>query len=298
MIKIQIPATSANIGSGFDSLGIALDLYNYVWIEEDDGINISSKDEIEVPTDENNLIYWSARRLYEECGKTLPGLRIVQENNIPMTRGLGSSSACIAAGLIGANRFLGSPMSTHDLVNLACKIEGHPDNTTPALLGGLVTAAMENGRVYSVSVPVAEHIRFGVFIPPFELKTEVARKALPDQYSRENAVYNLSRSSLMTAALFSGSLDNLRVAVQDSLHQPYRKKFIKGIDTVFRMSYELGSYGTYISGAGPSIIAIIDDTLDKQFGQFAIPHLESRGVEGWRFVTLKADGEGAKIVLE
>ncbi len=298
MIKIQIPATSANIGSGFDSLGIALDLYNYVWMEEDDVINISSKDEIEVPCDESNLIYWSAQRLYDECGKKLPGLRIVQENNIPMTRGLGSSSACIAAGLIGANRFLGSPLSVQDLVNLACKIEGHPDNTTPALLGGLVTAAMENGRVYSVSVPVAEHIRFGVFIPPFELKTEVARKALPDQYSRDDAVYNLSRSSLMTAALFSGSLENLRVAVQDSLHQPYRKKFISGIDTVFRMSYELGSYGTYISGAGPSIIAIIDDTLEDQFNKFAIPHLEARGIEGWRFTTLKADGKGARIVLE
>ena len=298
MIKIQIPATSANIGSGFDSLGIALDLYNYVWMEEADEIDISSNDDIAVPTDKSNLIYWSAEKLYSECGKKLPGLRIVQENNIPMTRGLGSSSACIAAGLIGANRFLGSPLSQHELVNLACKIEGHPDNTTPALLGGLVTAAMENGRVYSVSVPVAEHIRFGVFIPPFELKTEVARQALPDTYSRENAVYNLSRSSLMTAALFSGSLENLRVAVQDSLHQPFRKKFISGIDTVFRMTYELGSYGTYISGAGPSIIAIIDDTLEKQFDEYALPHLISRGVEGWKFVTLKADSEGARIVLE
>ncbi len=298
MIKIRIPATSANLGSGFDCLGVALDLYNYVHIEETDTIDISSADDIEVPTDESNLIYWSAQRLYMECGKKLPGLKIVQENNIPMTRGLGSSSACIAAGLIGANRFLGSPMSTHDLVNLACKIEGHPDNTTPALLGGLVTAAMENGRVYSVSVPVAEHIRFGVFIPPFELKTEVARKALPDGYTRDDAVYNLSRSSLMTAALFSGSLENLRVAVQDSLHQPYRKKFIAGLDTVFRISYELGSYGTYISGAGPSIIAIIDDTLEEQFNQFALSHLESHGVEGWQFRTLKADGEGARVILE
>lgn len=298
MIKIRIPATSANLGSGFDSLGVALDMYNYVHIEEADVIDISSADDIEVPTDENNLIYWSAQRLYMECGKKLPGLKIVQENNIPMTRGLGSSSACIAAGLIGANRFLGSPMSTHDLVNLACKIEGHPDNTTPALLGGLVTSAMENGRVYSVSVPVAQHIRFGVFIPPFELKTEVARKALPGEYTREDAVYNLSRSSLMTAALFSGSLENLRVAVQDSLHQPYRKKFINGIDTVFRISYELGSYGTYISGAGPSIIAIIDDTLVDQFNKYALSHLESHGVDGWKFTVLSADGEGARVILE
>lgn len=298
MIKIQIPATSANLGSGFDSLGVALNMYNYVWMEEADDIDISSNDGIEVPKDESNLIYWSAERLYQECGKSLPGLKIVQENNIPMTRGLGSSSACIAAGLIGANRFLGSPLSQHDLVNLACKIEGHPDNTTPALLGGLVTAAMENGRVYSVSVPVAKNIRFGVFIPPFELKTEVARNALPNEYSRENAVYNLSRSSLMTAALFSGSLENLRVAVQDSIHQPFRKKFISGVDTVFRMSYELGSYGTYISGAGPSIIAIIDDTLEETFNKYALPHLESKGINDWQFHVLNADGEGAKVLIE
>lgn len=298
MVKIQIPATSANLGSGFDCLGVALDMYNYVWMEEADCIDITSNDGIEVPSDENNLIYWSAERLYQECGKKLPGLRIIQENNIPMTRGLGSSSACIVAGLTGANRFLGSPLSKHDLVNLACKIEGHPDNTTPALLGGLVTAAMENDRVFSVSVPVAKNIRFGVFIPPFELKTEVARGALPDRYTRDNAVYNLSRSALMTAALFSGSMENLRVAVQDSLHQPYRMKFISGVETVFRMSYELGSYGTYISGAGPSIIAILDDTLTDTFNRYAIPHLESKGVKDWQFHLLTADDEGAKVYIE
>ena len=298
MIKIEIPATSANLGSGFDCLGVALNMYNHVWMEEADEIDITSKDDVVIPTDESNLIYWSAERLYSECGKKLPGLRIIQENNIPMTRGLGSSSACIVAGLVGANRFLGSPLTKHDLVNLACKIEGHPDNTTPALLGGLVTAAMENGHVYSVSVPVAKNIRFGVFIPPFELKTEVARKALPNEYSRENAVYNLSRSSLMTAALFSGSLENLRVAVQDSIHQPYRKKFISGVETVFRMSYELGSYGTYISGAGPSIIAIIDDKLEDTFNRYAIHHLESKGIKDWQFHLLTADDDGAKVYIE
>lgn len=298
MVKIQIPATSANLGSGFDCLGVALNMYNCVWMEEADVIDITSNDEVKVPNDEHNLIYWSAQRLYSECGKKLPGLKIIQENNIPMTRGLGSSSACIVAGLTGANRFLGSPLTKHDLVNLACKIEGHPDNTTPALLGGLVTAAMENGRVYSVSVPVAKKIRFGVFIPPFELKTEVARGALPEQYTRNDAVYNLSRSALMTAALFSGSLENLRVAVQDSLHQPYRMKFINGVETVFRMSYELGSYGTYISGAGPSIIAIIDDTLADTFNRYAIPHLESKGVKDWQFHLLTADDEGAKVYIE
>lgn len=298
MIRIQIPATSANLGSGFDSLGVALTMYNQVWMEVSDETVISSKDSIDVPKDKNNLIYWSAEYLYKECGKTLPGLTIIQENNIPMTRGLGSSSACIVAGLVGANRFLGNPLTKKDLVNLASKIEGHPDNTTPALMGGLVTSAIDCGKVYSVSVPVAENIRFGVFIPPFELSTEYARSVLPDTYSKEQAVYNLSRSSLMTSSLFSGSLENLRVAVQDQLHQPYRMSLIKGADAVFRTSYELGSYGTYISGAGPTIIAIIDDKHSQEFETHAIVALEDKNCKGWKFVMLSADSSGAKILLD
>lgn len=298
MIRVDVPATSANLGSGFDSLGVALTLYNRVWMEVSDQTHISSKDDIAVPADKSNLIYWSANHLYETCGKKLPGLTIMQENNIPMTRGLGSSSACIVAGLVGANRFLGNPLTKNDLINLASEMEGHPDNTTPALMGGLVTSAIDSNRVYSVSVPVATNIRFGVFIPNFELKTEVARGVLPDTYTREQAVYNLSRSALMTSALFSGSLENLRVAVQDKLHQPYRKGFISGIETVFRTSYELGSYGTYISGAGPSIISIIDDKNEQTFLEHAIPSLEEKGIHGWRFVVLKADTGGAKITIE
>ncbi len=298
MIRIQVPATSANLGSGFDSLGIALTMYNQVYMEVCDQIDISSNDGVDIPTGESNLIYWSAKHLYEECGKRLPGLRIIQENNIPMTRGLGSSSACIVAGLLGANRFLGAPLSAQDLINLAAKMEGHPDNTTPALMGGLVTSAMDGGRIYSVSVPVAHNIRFGVFIPPFELKTEVARGVLPERYSREDAVYNLSRSALMTSSLFSGSLQNLRVAVQDKLHQPYRKSFIPGLDTVFRLSYELGSYGTYISGAGPTVISITDDKGIGVFKEHALSSLEEKGISGWRFEELLADSEGAKIMID
>lgn len=298
MIRIQVPATSANLGSGFDSLGIALTMYNQVWMEEDDRVNISSRDGIDVPKDENNLIYWSAKLLYEECGRTLPGLRIEQQSDIPMARGLGSSSACIVAGLLGANRFLGGPLSQQDLVNLACKIEGHPDNTTPALTGGLVASAMEGDRVYSVSVPVAQKIRFAVMIPPFELKTEIARKALPEQYTREDAVYNLSRSALMTAALFSGSLENLRVAVQDRLHQPYRMRFIPGMETVFRASYELGSYGTYVSGAGPSIISIVDETGGQDFAKYALSHLQEKNIDGWRLEILDSDSAGAAVYID
>lgn len=298
MIRIRVPATSANLGSGFDSLGVALSMYNQVWMEVSDDLKISSKDDTNIPTDKSNLIYWAADYFYKECGKKLPGLHIIQENNIPMTRGLGSSSACIVAGIMGANRFLGSPMNTQDLITLSSKMEGHPDNTSPALSGGLVTSAMENDKIYSVSVPVNEDIRFAVFIPPFELKTEIARGVLPESYKRDDCVFNLSRAALMTASLFSGKLENLRVAVGDRLHQPYRKSFIPGIETVFRLSYELGSFGTYISGAGPSIISIIHKRNSEEFKTHAISNLEEKGIKDWKLEILSTDTEGAKIFLD
>ena len=298
MIRVQVPATSANLGSGFDSLGIALSMHNRVWMEESDVVDISSRDSTVIPTDEHNLIYWAAKRLYEQCGRKLPGLRLVQENNIPMARGLGSSSACIVAGILGANRLLGTPFSQQDLVNFAAKIEGHPDNTTPAIEGGLVASAIEGERVYSVSVPVSDKIRFAVFIPPFELKTEKARAVLPAQYSRSDAVYNLSRSALMTASLFSGSLENLRVAVGDRIHQPYRSGLIEGLDSVFRMSYELGSLGTYVSGAGPTIIAMIHAGDADSFLHYASSHLEERGISGWQVLVLDTDANGASVSIE
>lgn len=298
MIRVQVPATSANLGSGFDSLGIALSMHNRVWMEESDVVDISSRDSTVIPTDEHNLIYWAAKRLYEQCGRKLPGLRLVQENNIPMARGLGSSSACIVAGILGANRLLGTPFSQKDLVNFAAKIEGHPDNTTPAIEGGLVASAIEGERVYSVSVPVSDKIRFAVFIPPFELKTEKARAVLPAQYSRSDAVYNLSRSALMTASLFSSSLENLRVAVGDRIHQPYRSGLIEGLDSVFRMSYELGSLGTYVSGAGPTIIAMIHAGDADSFLHYASSHLEERGISGWQVLVLDTDANGASVSIE
>ncbi|MGX8701572.1 homoserine kinase [Caproiciproducens sp.] len=298
MIRIQVPATSANLGSGFDSLGIALDLYNQVWMEESDTVDISSKDNIQVPTDDSNLIFWAAKQVYERCGRKLPGLKIVQLNNIPMARGLGSSSACIVAGISGANRLLGGPLSVQELINLAAEIEGHPDNTTPAIEGGLAASAMEAGRVYSVSVPVSEKIRFALFIPPFELKTEKARSVLPKEYSRSDAVYNLSRSALMAASLFSGKLENLRVAVQDKIHQPYRANLIDHLDDVFRLSYELGSLGTYVSGAGPTIISMIDASDTDVFAKYAANHLEEKGITGWEIKILNTDSKGAQISIE
>lgn len=294
MVKVTVPATSANLGSGFDSLGLALTMYNTIYLEEYDGIDICSLDAIEVPTDESNLIYSSAKRIYEIVDKPFKGLKIRQKNDIPMARGLGSSSACLVGGLMGANALLGNPLSKDELINLSAAIEGHPDNTTPAILGGLVTCAIDHGKVYSVSVPVDRHTKFVALIPPETLKTSHARSVIPQNVSRENAVFNLSRAALMTASLFSGSFENLKIATDDVLHQPYRMGLIKGSDTAFRVAYEVGAYGVYISGAGSTIMAIVDDK-DSSFADRVGLELKKNGIFNWTVVELSADSIGARV---
>ncbi len=293
MIGIRVPATSANIGSGFDALGIALGLYNYVWMEEFEGIKIVSRDGSFIPTKANNLVYKSAKQVYELCGSPFHGLHIEQENNIPMTRGLGSSSACVVAGVLGANKILGNPLTNEDIVSLAARIEGHPDNSTPAILGGLVTAVLEEGRVYSVKVPVSDKIRFAAFIPDFELRTEKARSVLPKEIAHSDAVFNLSRTALMVASLFSGQLKNISVAVEDKLHQPYRLDLIAGAADVFEFAAKNESYGTYISGAGSTLISIIDKK-DTKFAPNAESWLKANK-PNWKLLILDCDDNGAVV---
>lgn len=294
MYRIQIPATSANLGAGFDALGLALNYYNYVDIDECETVDISSTDGIEIPTDEKNLIYKSAADLYQVCGKRLTGLRLRQTNNIPMARGLGSSSACIVAGLVGANTLLGKPLNDDEIVDLAAQIEGHPDNTAPALLGGIVTAVFDGKRVHWVKQEVYTSLKFVAVIPDFELKTESARACLPKEVSHRDAVYNLSRAALFSASLLTGKYENLRTAVDDRLHQPYRLPLIKNASEVFDFAYTHGAYGAYISGAGPTIMTIIDGD-NKYFAGKMKFSLDNSGLQGWQVKELSIDNDGTTV---
>lgn len=295
MIKLQIPATSANLGAGFDALGLALDLYNYVEMEESDRIDITSSDSIPVPTDEKNLIYVSVSDLYRVCGKSLKGLTLRQTNNIPMTRGLGSSSACIVAGLVGANRMLGDPLSADDLVDLAAQIEGHPDNTAPALLGGIVTAVFDGRKVHWVKQEVFTKLKFAAIIPDFELSTEKARACLPKEVSHKDAVYNLSRAALFSASLLTGKFENLRTAVHDRLHQPYRMELIPRCREVFDIAYTHGAYAVYISGAGPTVMAVVDEDNEFFAGKMKFS-LDNAGLTGWQVHEYRIDNFGTKFI--
>ena len=262
MVKVSVPATSANIGSGFDSCGLALSLYNTAAFEEFDGVDITSSDGTFVPSTPGNLIYRTAKEVYALCGRPFHGLRIVQTNPIPMARGLGSSSACIAAGILGANALLGNKLTRRQMLTLATSIEGHPDNVAPAMLGGFVTSVIDEGQVYSVKKEIDTELAFAAFVPDFRLLTSKARAALPAMVSHKDAVYNLSRAALATAAFCDGNYALLDVATKDVLHQQYRLPLITGGDEVFELAQDLGALAVYISGAGPTIMAVVhkDDT--------------------------------------
>ena len=244
MVTVTVPATSANVGAGFDSLGLAVSMHNVFTFEESDRIQISSVDGTHVPAGSNNLVYRSARVVYDQLGIPLKGLRITQRNDIPMARGLGSSSACIVAGIMGANALLGEKLTERQMLTLATAIEGHPDNVAPAMLGGFVTSVIDEGQVYSVKKDIDPELAFAAFVPDFRLLTSKARAALA------------------TAAFCEGNYALLGVATKDVLHQKYRLPLIEGGDDVFELAQDLGAQAVYISGAGPTIMAVVhkDDT--------------------------------------
>lgn len=265
MITVTVPATSANVGAGFDALGLAVSMHNRVTMEEWDGLDIESMDGSIIPTGSSNLVYRSAKAVYEQLGKPFHGLKIRQENNIPMARGLGSSSACIVAGVLGANALLGNPLTQRQMLTLATFMEGHPDNVAPAMLGGFVTSVVDEGQVYSVRKDLDKDLAFAAFVPNFRLLTETARAALPATVERQQAIYNLSRAALATAAFCDGDYDLLRVATKDALHQQYRLPLIAGGQQVFEIAQDLGAYAVYLSGAGPTIMAVVNRENEEFF---------------------------------
>lgn len=298
-IKVSVPATSANVGSGFDALGLAVTLYNTATFEESDTLDISAADGTRIPRGESNLVYRSAKTLFDRVGKKMPPLRIVQTNPIPMARGLGSSSACIIAGLLGANRMLGDVLDKQELLTLATAIEGHPDNVAPALLGGLTSSVFEGGQVYSVKRDVDQSLCFAAFVPDYKLLTEAARAALPKTVPHKDAVYNLSRAALLPAAFCEGRHDLLAIATEDRLHQPYRLPLMPGAAEVFAIARECGAKAVYVSGAGSTVMAVAERADAERFyagAERALERLEGLdGCEAFTLLRLDADNTGATV---
>ena len=264
LVTFKIPATSANIGSGFDSVGLALDLYNEIHIYENANskkieFEITGEGEKEIQKD-NNMILDAMKLVYKKLkAKPEKGYIIKCVNRIPLSRGLGSSSAAIIGGLLSANYILGNKLSLEDdILNMAVQLEGHPDNVSPAILGGIVSGVVRKNEDFKyVKINAPTNLKAIVAIPNFHLSTEKARNALPKEISFKDAIFNISRAALLTSALASNRLDLLEVATDDKLHQDYRAKFIPGLKELFKQTKNAGAYSVTISGAGSSILALV-----------------------------------------
>jgi len=296
MVKVSIPATTANLSPGFDTLGMALEFFNTVEMEERAAgltIEIQGEGEDYLPRDERNIVYRSARELFNLAGYEPKGLWINLVNRIPVARGLGSSSAAIVGGLLAANELSGSRLDEAAILDLAIRIEGHPDNVTPAYLGGMTVSCMTGSRANYIKTAFPPELRTVVAVPEFQLSTEEARRILPQEVSLKDAVYNVSRSSLLVAAVLTGQFDLLGVAMDDKLHQPYRARLIPGLEKVFAAGKQAGAKAVVISGSGPSIIAFATGDLEP-IGRAMVEAFAQNGIK-CRVITADICTEGAFV---
>lgn len=266
-VRVRVPASTANLGPGFDTLGMALDLYAWIEIGFSDQTRIQLHgDQLNgVPNNKNNLMYKVAQQLFAEAGVHHPELDIAMYSDIPLTRGLGSSASAIVGALYAANALIGSPLTDDELFQAATRMEEHPDNVGASLFGGIVVAFWDGQRAEYIRIEPDDRLEVLVAIPDFHLATEKARHVLPKQVTMKDAVFNVGHSSLLVAALCTGRLDMLRLAMKDALHQPYRCPLIPGMETILREAEHYGALGIALSGAGPTMIAFADrEQTDKR----------------------------------
>lgn len=288
-VKVKVPATSANLGPGFDVAGLAVTLYNTFTFELlDDGLEITGCPEQFCNAE--NMTYQAFVEGAKTCGLLFKGLRIECSGDVPYTRGLGSSSTCIVAGIVGAYAFVDRYDERQEILELATKIEGHPDNVAPAIFGGLTVSVMSDG-VTTLNIPVKHDYRFVAMIPPFTLSTEKSRSVLPQVLSRSDAIANVSHLALMVASLINGYDDGLKLGFKDRLYQPYRGPLIEGFDEIMTiLENDERVLGAYLSGAGPTIMAVIDATDTK--GVVRIKEELGDLLKDWQVEKLELDMRG------
>lgn len=254
----RVPASTTNLGPGFDVLGLALQLYSTISLEEIDAgteIQVAGVDVDKLANNENNIAYRAANVVFDKVGYKPSGLRLVLTNGIPAIRGLGGSGTAILGGLLTANVLCEEPFSRSELLDFATEFEGHPDNVAASLLGGLVISMMNDDHVHWIQLDCDSDLQVVVAIPNFSLSTKAARGVLPQTVDFADAIHNVSRSSMLVAAIATGKLEMLSLAMADRLHQPYRTPLIPGFDDVAESAMQAGALSVALSGAGPSIAA-------------------------------------------
>ncbi|MCK5594610.1 homoserine kinase [bacterium] len=295
-ITVKVPATTANLGAGFDTLALALDLYNYVTIELDTKTHIEVENEgrDSLPLDEKNIVYIAAKAVFDMAEVKMDGLKIKLVNNIPLARGLGSSAAARVGGAMGANYLLGNRFSKDEIMSLTADLEGHPDNVTPALFGGLTISYVDKEELKYFKISPSVELKIVVVIPQFEVSTSRAREILPSEVSREDAVFNISRACLLVSSLLTGQLEHIGAGMQDMLHQSYRKKLVPGIDDVFEDAMKSGARGVALSGAGPSITAFTTEGFEK-IGNSMQQAFLKHNIKS-RFLVTEVNNNGTEII--
>ena len=301
-INVKVPATTANLGPGFDAIGLALNLWNEAeFAQTTNGkvtMTVDGEGAGKLPLDENNGIAEAAMIIYRKAGKTFTGLNIKCINRVPLGSGLGSSSAALLTGLLGANGLLGNPLNEEELLKLAIETEGHPDNVAPAMLGGLVASIVHDERVLSIKLPARANrspIHVTIVLPDFDFPTHEARAILPKQIERSAAIFNISRSIMVTEALRTGDLNLLGNAMEDRLHQPYRLPLIPGAQNALEAARDAGAAAVALSGAGPSLIAF-SPRQDSKIG-IAMQQAYAKAGLTSRIFELEPSAEGAEVMI-
>lgn len=298
-VRVKVPASTANLGPGFDTLGMALDLY--AWIEmglaDQTRIHLIGDQMNGIPTDKSNLIYKVAQMVFEKAGVHHPELEISMYSDIPLTRGLGSSASAIVGGLAAANALIGSPLSDDTLFQMATALENHPDNVGAALFGGLVVAFWDGERAEHIRVEPDDRLEVVVAIPHFQLSTEKARHVLPREQSLTNAVFNVGHSSVLVAAFCTGRLDMIAGAMKDALHQPYRAALVPGLAKILAEATDHGALGVALSGAGPTMLALVDKNSSRkaELEQFLLGTLKAEQIEA-TLMRLAPDRGGVQVL--
>ncbi len=295
MISVRVPATSANLGPGYDAVGLALSLSMRVSLDRASApsIEVRGVGADLIPRGPEHPAYRAARFVAEIVGESGVHFRLVQENGIPPTRGLGGSAAALVGGAVAANEMFGGQIAAPDLLNIVCELDGHPDNAAPAFLGGLVIGTLTPQGVSAVRLE-PKNLKVVVAVPDFAVSTTAARTALPENVPHRDAVFNVGRSGLLLGALATGEYHLLRVAMQDRLHQPYRSHLVPGLEEVIEAALANDAYGACLSGSGPTVLAFAPETHAPKIASAMHAAFEERGVEAKAWA-LDVDLAGARV---
>lgn len=295
MIQIKVPASSANLGSGTDCLGVALPLYLTAAFEEADKPEIVFDDGTAPVAPEQNLLHTAARKVFRMAGRELPPLRITIQSSVPLARGMGSSACAIVAGVWGADALLGNPFSQDALLKAAVEIEGHPDNVLPCALGGFTVAMQTADKVYYTKTAVDKSVRFVAAVPEYELPTKRAREVLPQQVPLQDALGQLQRACYLVSCFQRGDFSQLREATRDALFTPARRALIPGFESVRQRAEQAGAACAVISGAGPTVLAMATDAKTAKAAAAAMQEaFESAGLSCKTHI-LHADNNGVSV---